>query len=131
VAVIAFKPGPGAFTLALWCDDVAEYDYLRGRAADGDLTYDDQPIRCLDDASDRAALFIRFTLAQPYVPPPTVLVFEDIEAAEGIGVIGFYVFEGGLYEAHHEGGGRLVLDRLYPVPPPSPYLGVDLEAAAG
>lgn len=128
MAVFAFLPGPGAQVLALWCDDEAEYDDLWARAEAGTLTMDGQAVASLHrDACDRDALFIRFGLAHPYLPPGPVICFEDVAVAARIGETGWMSFEGGLYRAEHTGGGRIILDRVYEAPPPPQYHGFMLQ----
>lgn len=117
-------PGPGALVVALSCATGEEWDALRGYCEAGTLSLDRQPFeRRIDAASDREALFIRFKLLRPFIPPPPALTFEDVDVAVRIGEIGWYVFEGGLYRAEHRGGGRVVLDRVYAADPPETYHG--------
>lgn len=125
MAVIAFQPGPGAYVVAFWCDDAAEFDRYAELVLSGRFTFDGQHVdREVDDASDREALFIRLRLAAPYRQPSPRLRFEDVEAAQRIIAVGFYAFEGGLYLATAgDLPGVVVLDRVYHTMPPSQYHG--------
>jgi hypothetical protein len=124
MATIAFQPGPGAQVLALVCDSRDEYDALVEQAERGVLRFDGQPVESVTwDACNPATLFLRFRLAHPYLPPPLVLHFDDLDVAVAIGQSGWYSFEGGLYRAEHRGDGEVVLDRVFPAEPPAVYHG--------